>query len=185
MLTDGLMSSNRQDWPTPLYLFQALDQEFHFTLDVCASEENHKVSKYFDEEIDGLKQDWTKDISFMNPPYGKAIPKWVRKAKETASKGGVVVGLLPVRTDTKWWGDVMTATELRFIKGRIMFEGAEAYAPFPSVIVIWGTPRTPIIKMVDNALLKSQYNTHQKGRGELSPSIVENMGELIGGTPHE
>lgn len=183
MITDGLMSSNRQDWPTPLYLFQALDQEFHFTLDVCASEENHKVSKYFDEEIDGLKQDWTKDICFMNPPYGKPISKWVRKAKETANGGGVVVGLLPARTDTKWWGDVMTASELRFIKGRIMFEGADACAPFPSVIVIWGTPRTPIIKMVDNAVLKSQYNTRQKGTGIGTTPLVQNSGISTGGLP--
>lgn len=182
-LTIGLMSSNREDWPTPAYLFFALDQEFHFTLDVCANEDNHKVTKYFSKEIDGLKQDWSKDVSFMNPPYGDEIPKWVKKAKETAMRGGVVVGLLPARTDTKWWGDVMTATELRFIKGRVTFEGAKGCAPFPSVIAIWGTPHTPVIKTIDNTLLKSQYNTLQKGKGKSGNTITQKRGNIGGWFP--
>ena len=103
------------------------------------------------------------------------------ESKRNRQRGGVVVGLLPARTDTKWWSDVMTASELRFIKGRIMFEGADACAPFPSVIAIWGTPRTPIIKMVDNAVLKSQYNTRQKGTGIGTTPLVQNSGISTGG----
>ena len=148
MITSGLMSSNTDQWATPPDLFSILDNEFKFTLDVCADASNHKVARYFDRAMDGLAQDWTKDVCWMNPPYGREIPKWVRKARDTARGGGVVVALLPARTDTAWWLDVMEATELRFIKGRVRFGGAGP-APFPSVIAIWGTPRVPIIKIME------------------------------------
>ena len=149
VITSGMMSSNTDQWATPKDLFDKLDDEFHFTLDVCADETNYKVSRYFDVKMDSLKQDWTKDISWMNPPYGRVIPKWVHKAVETAAKGGVVVGLLPARTDTKWWADVMKATELRFIKGRVRFGNSDTGAPFPSVIAVWGTPRVPVISIME------------------------------------
>lgn len=87
-ITSGLFSSTTDKWATPPALFKKLDDEFHFTLDVCADATNAKVAKYFTEEQDGLAQDWTKDISWMNPPYGDAIPLWVRKAVETARGGG-------------------------------------------------------------------------------------------------
>ena len=87
------------------------------------------------------------DRVFMNPPYGSKIPDWVRKARESAEQNGaLVVGLLPARTDTKWWSDVMKASEIRFIKGRLKFGDSKQSAPFPSVIVIWGTPKFPVIK---------------------------------------
>ena len=152
MITSGLMSSNTDKWATPQDLFDRLNEEFHFTLDVCADDTNHKVDRYFDESVDGLSKDWTKDISWMNPPYGRMIPMWVRKAVETARGGGVVVGLLPARTDTRWWADVMQATELRFIKGRVRFGGSDSGAPFPSVVAIWGTPRVPIISVMEARL---------------------------------
>lgn len=87
---------------------------------------------------------------FMNPPYGKQIPNWVRKARESAEKNGaLVVGLLPARTDTKWWMDVMEATEIRFIKGRVKFGDSKQCAPFPSVIAVWGTPKNPIVRTME------------------------------------
>lgn len=137
-ITTGLMSSNTDNWATPQHIFDRLKEEFGFTLDVCASDENHKCDKYFTKEDDGLNQDWSKDICWMNPPYGKTIGQWVKKAKETAAQGTIVVALLPARTDTKWWWDhCMYATEVRFIKGRLKFGGSNTSAPFPSVIVIW------------------------------------------------
>lgn len=167
-LTKGLMSSIREDWPTPKPLFEYLDGIFHFTLDVCANSDNYKVSRYFDEETNGLNQDWTKDICFMNPPYGRKIPEWVKKARLTGERGGIVVGLLPVRTETRWWEDVMLASEIWFIQGRITFEGATGSAPFPSAIVIWGTPRVPVIKRIPNSLF-SDKKIHNKREGENFP----------------
>ncbi len=145
-LTSGLTSSNTDQWATPIKLFEALDAEFNFEVDVCADESNHKCEVYFTKEVDGLSQDWGSRRCFMNPPYGREIGKWTKKAVETAEAGGLVVALLPNRTDTKWYGDVMKASEIRIVKGRLKFNDSETSAPFPSVIVIWGGPRYPIIR---------------------------------------
>ncbi|WII07008.1 DNA N-6-adenine-methyltransferase [Methanomassiliicoccales archaeon LGM-RCC1] len=148
--TSGMRTSLTDDWATPQGLFDQLNEEFDFTLDVCASATNCKVSRFFDVNADGLKQDWTKDVCWMNPPYGRVIGQWVKKAYDTGLGGGTVVCLLPARTDTKWWRDyVMRASELRFIKGRVKFGNSNVGAPFPSVIVIYGTPTTPRITMFE------------------------------------
>lgn len=130
--------SSRTDlWTTPQDLFDELNTEFAFTLDVCADPENAKCSVYFTPEIDGLSQRWTGSC-WMNPPYGKTIRRWVRKAHESAAAGATVVCLLPARTDTSWWHDFVTkADEVRFVRGRVRFGTADAGAPFPSAIVIF------------------------------------------------
>jgi len=146
--TSGMRSSNTDQWATPQYLFDTLDKEFHFTLDVCADQTNHKTARYYDKAQDGLRHAWT-GVCWMNPPYGRAIGDWVKKAYEESRGGAVVVCLLPARTDTRWWRDyVMRASELRFISGRVKFGDAGQGAPFPSVIAIFGLPTTPVIKQV-------------------------------------
>ena len=96
-------SSKTDEWETPQSTFDALDQEFHFVLDVCASQENAKCPRYFTREQDGLKQPWC-GACWMNPPYGREIGKSIAKAANTARSGlGTVVCLLPARTDTRWW----------------------------------------------------------------------------------
>lgn len=149
MITSGLFSSATPEWATPQDLYNALDAEFGFELDPCATDANHKAPKYYTKEDDGLAQDWGKLRTFINPPYGREIGKWVRRAREHAEGGGLAVALLPARTDTAWWGDVMRADEIRFIRGRVHFGGASTGAPFPSCIVIWGIPRVPTIKVID------------------------------------
>lgn len=148
-LTSGMTSSLTDDWPTPSYVFDKLDAEFHFTLDVCADDQNHKADRYYTKEIDGLSQQW-EGVCWMNPPNGRSIGHWVKKAFESARGGGaIVVCLLPARTDTRWWRDyVMRASELRFISGRVKFGNASQGAPFPSVIAIFGTPTTPRISQI-------------------------------------
>ena len=144
-LTSGMTSSLTDNWPTPSYVFDRLNDEFHFTLDVCADDLNHKCDRYFTKEIDGLAQEWT-GTCWMNPPYGRTIGQWVKKAYDAARGGAVVVCLLPARTDTRWWRDyVMCASELRFISGRVKFGNANTGAPFPSVVAIFGTPTSPRI----------------------------------------
>lgn len=128
-------SSATDLWATPQTLFEELDAEFDFSLDVCALSTNAKCSRYFTPEIDGLVQPWG-GVCWMNPPYGKAIGKWVQKAFESAQAGVTVVCLLPLRTDTNWWHEYVTkADEVWFVRGRIRFGDAAANAPFPSVIV--------------------------------------------------
>lgn len=85
--TSGMRSSLTDEWATPEYLFDILDREFHFTLDVCADETNHKCGRYFSKEQDGLKQDWS-GVCWMNPPYGRTIGDWVKKAYESGRGGG-------------------------------------------------------------------------------------------------
>jgi site-specific DNA-methyltransferase (adenine-specific) len=135
-INNGLFTSKTDLWATPLDFYETLSKEFNFTLDPCANEENHKCQKYFTKEQDGLSQNWDNEIVFMNPPYGKEISKWVKKASE--AKGGVVVCLLPARTDTRYFHDyIYNKSEIRFIRGRLKFGGSKNSAPFPSMVVIY------------------------------------------------
>lgn len=134
-----LLSSKTDKWATPQDLFDKLDEEFGFELDVCADETNAKCERYFSEADDGLAQDWT-GTCWMNPPYGEVIGDWVAKAKAAAEQGATVVCLVPARVDTAWWWDNCRYGEVRFLRGRLKFGGAETSAPFPSAVVIFGRP---------------------------------------------
>ena len=138
MLNASLFSSKNHAWATPRALFDSLNAEFGpFELDPCASVENAKCERFFTKEQDGLKQEWAGKV-FMNPPYGREIGAWVKKAFEAAKRGGAtVVCLLPARTDTAWWHDYCAQGEVRFLRGRVKFEGATNSAPFPSAIVVF------------------------------------------------
>ncbi|ARM67849.1 DNA N-6-adenine-methyltransferase [Staphylococcus caprae] len=118
-------SSKSNEWYTPQYLFDELNEKYQFTLDPCASHENAKCDKYFTIEDDGLTKDWSKDIVFMNPPYGRNIKRWIKKAYEESVKGATVVCLIPARTDTTYWHDYIfnNAYNIKFLKGRIKFGG--------------------------------------------------------------
>lgn len=136
-MNKNLMFSSKSDlWSTPQDLFDRLNKEFHFTLDVCAIKENAKCSNFFDPTVDGLKQNW-KGVCWMNPPYGRGIKKWVEKAYFSSLEGATVVCLLPARTDTIWFHEYCVKGEIRFIKGRLKFGGHADPAPFPSMIVIF------------------------------------------------
>ena len=139
-INPGLFTSNKDSWETPQWLFDQLDEEFGFTLDVCAFPENAKCSEYYTPEQDGLIQDW-EGVCWMNPPYGRKIGDWVRKAYESSQRGATVVCLLPARTDTAWWHDYCVKWEIRFLRGRLKFGGAKWNAPFPSAIVIFTESR--------------------------------------------
>lgn len=72
----------------------------------------------------------------MNPPYGREIGAWMKKADEAAMSGTTVVCLVPARTDTKWWHEHAIHHEVRFIRGRLKFGDAKSNAPFPSAVVV-------------------------------------------------
>lgn len=132
-----MFSSEDMNWSTPQSFFDKLNQEFNFDIDVCASDTNAKCKKYFTKEIDGLKQEWN-GICFMNPPYGRKISLWLKKAFEEGQKGNTIVCLIPCRTDTKYWHDYcMKSSEIRFIKGRLKFGDGNNSAPFPSALVVF------------------------------------------------
>ena len=137
-INKGMMTSNTDLWATPQDFF---DQQnaLHgpFDLDVCADKNNAKCAVYFDKDVDGLKQTWVGKC-WMNPPYGREIGKWMKKAYESAVNGTVVVCLVPARTDTKWWHDYAVKGEITFVRGRLKFGGSKNSAPFPSAVVVFG-----------------------------------------------
>lgn len=144
MNTDLMFSSATDQWATPQSFFDDWAKLFPFTLDVCADASNAKCERYFDREADGLRQDWAPDVCWMNPPYGREIGRWVKKAYEESQKGATVVCLLPSRTDTAWWHDyVMEHAEVVFVRGRIKFGDATTGAPFPSAVAVFYPPVKP------------------------------------------
>ena len=94
--------SQRHDWATPWDVFDAYNDEFCFTLDVCATAETAKCARYFTPEVNGLVQDWGDDICWMNPPYGRQIAAWMEKAYRSSLAGATVLALVPSRTGTRW-----------------------------------------------------------------------------------
>ena len=140
MNTELMFSSKEECWETPQDFFDELDEEFHFTVDVCADQSNHKCVRYYTEKKDGLQQSWQGEVVWCNPPYGRKIGKWVEKSFDEVYKNGckIAVLLLPARTETKWFHDfVLHRAEIRFIKGRLKFGGSKYNAPFPSMVVVF------------------------------------------------
>ena len=156
MINEGLFSSKTDNWSTPQDFYDELNKEFHFTTDVCADEMNHKCEYYFSKEnqMDGLKMAWA-GRCWMNPPYGREIGKWVKKASEEVKRGvPLVVCLLPARTDTKYFHEyIYKKHEIRFIKGRLKFGNSNNSAPFPSMVVVMKhSDNNQTIKNEDNIL---------------------------------
>lgn len=139
MNTKLMFSSVKDDWETPQDLFDELDDEFHFTLDAASSDLNAKCEKHYTVEDDGLSQSWAGNNVFLNPPYGRNMKDWMRKAyEESQAENTTVVVLVPARTDTAWFHDyVYGKAELRFLRGRLKFGGCENSAPFPSLVVVY------------------------------------------------
>lgn len=142
MNTKVMFSSNSNEWTTPDDLYQILDSEFHFTLDAASTDENAKCPRHFTAEDNGLEQNWGGASVFCNPPYGKEIGLWVRKAYEESRKSDTkVVLLIPARTDTRYFHDYILgkASEIRLIRGRVHFGDGTSPAPFPSMVVVYDT----------------------------------------------
>ena len=140
MNTDVMWSSKSCNWSTPQDFFDKLNEEFHFTLDPCADEHNHKCDKYYTIEQDGLKQDWSGETVFCNPPYGRVLSKWVKKCFQEVYAGNCrcAVMLIPARTDTRWFHDwIYNRSEVRFVKGRLKFGKEKNNAPFPCMVVVF------------------------------------------------
>ena len=136
MKTDIIFSRSTDEWETPSDVYKALDDEFHFTLDPCATKENRKCEKYFTAEENGLEKNWGGEIVFCNPPYSR-VRDWVKKCSDESAHATVVM-LIPARTDTRWFHDyVYGKAEVRFIRGRLHYSNSKYSCPFPSMIVVF------------------------------------------------
>lgn len=132
-LNRALFTSCLETWRTPEDLFAALEREFRFTLDPCPARNPEDAGLPL-FGTDGLHISWAGERVYCNPPYGRSVGRWLEKAREAE----LAVYLLPARTDTKWWHDyALKADEVRFVRGRLRFNGADAGAPFPSVLLIF------------------------------------------------
>lgn len=144
-MNQALLSSKNNNWCTPQDFFDILNAEFHFVLDVAATKQSAKCADFFTPEQDGLLQNWERSDGavFCNPPYGREIGKWVKKAFEESQKSNTkIVLLIPARTDTIYFHEyIYDHAEIRFVKGRLKFtdESGQVFdpAPFPSMLVIY------------------------------------------------
>ena len=156
-MNEAIFSSQSQEWGTPKSLYDLLNKEFRFDLDVCASESNHKNPFYLTKEDNSLSDgiEWNGKC-WMNPPYGKGIIDWVEKAWRASTLGATVVCLLPVRTDTKWWHEyVMESNEIRLLNRRISFDGPiKNKSTMPVCIVIFNGIKIPRLAVMDIRGLK-------------------------------
>ena len=137
----GLGGKSRTiEWETPPEVFNKLNKEFKFNLDPCTTKRIAKCKRYFTKKEDGLKQNWKGKV-FMNPPYGRGIENWVRKAWTEVKKGNaqVVACLIPVRGGNDWFSIYSKYGELRFIRRRIAFglNGVFSTGPFNSMLLIF------------------------------------------------
>jgi site-specific DNA-methyltransferase (adenine-specific) len=142
---NGKFVSAKQDWETPVELFDEINKEFNFTLDAAASSANKKVNNFFSKDDDGLSQPWINEVVWLNPPYGDngyKISDWVKKAADERFNGSTTVMLIPARTNTNWFHDIcLKYGEVRFLKGRPKFGGATHGLPQPLCFVIFRAAR--------------------------------------------
>ncbi len=135
-INQGLMTSNTDLWSTPRDFFDDYNAIYQFDVDVCATAENALCAKFYSPEDNGLSKEWH-GVCWMNPPYGREIGKWMKKAYESSLHGATVVCLVPARTDTAWWHDYAMKGNIEFIRGRLKFGSSKNSAPFPSAVVVF------------------------------------------------
>lgn len=146
------LSSLDETWATPKKFFSTLNDEFRFTLDAAAVQVSALCNLWYgpdhpqEDMRDAFKREWTKDSQggwiYLNPPYGRTIKDWMRKADYEYQQGGRVVCLVPSRTDTVWFQDFCLDKDVRFIRGRLKFSDGANPAPFPSAVVVMDGQQT-------------------------------------------
>jgi len=152
-------SSEDTEWETPDWLYSRLDGMFHFDVDLCATQINKKCPNFISPQDDSFRQEW-KGTCWLNPPYGRGVDKWIKKAVSSAvNEEATVVALLPARTETKWFQHVWTAPFIVFLAGRLQFKGAPAVAPFPSCLAIFSRNLPPDLNISDLALIGNVVHT--------------------------
>lgn len=128
------------EWPTPRWLVDQLAAEFGpFDLDPAATAGNAKAPMFYTAADNGLSREWRGRI-WLNPPYGRNIGAWTRKAAAEARHGtaSTVVALVPASVDAAWFRQAAADSALvRFWPGRIHFGDGDR-APFPSAVLVFG-----------------------------------------------
>lgn len=144
-----LLSSKKMDWCTPVDFFNKLNKKFHFVLDSAATDKTAKCYLYYTPETDGLSKSWNRGGAvFCNPPYGRGIRKWVKKAyEESQAMSYPIVLLIPARIDTAYFHDyIYGKAKIHFVRGRLRFTDdkgvpARGLCTFPSMVVVYNYPK--------------------------------------------
>jgi len=154
----------RDLWATPQFVFDYLNREFGFVMDLAASSTNTKCPFYFDESANSLSKQWPAVPGWLNPPYSKIGP-WVEKSAVAHLHGTTVVMLVPADPSVEWFRTAwLSAHEMRFISGRLAFISAETGKPVSgnnkgSVIIIWRpgarTTDGPIVSLIQREAMRS------------------------------
>ena len=148
--------SDKIEYSTPIKLFDFINKEFNFTLDVCASDHNKKCDNYFDINKNAFLQDWI-GTCFMNPPFSKQLSKWVIRAKNESEKHkSIVCCLIPVRSNTIWWKNVCESAEIRFIIGEVNFNDLERGLWLPMCFMIFGTDKRGQFSYIDYKKIRKE-----------------------------
>jgi phage N-6-adenine-methyltransferase len=135
-------SVNNESWRTPPEVFEPLNAEFKFDLDAAATYENKLVPRYLHCALGVM--DWPGERIWLNPPYGRKLEPFIRKAAAEADKGKLIVALIPFRCRAAWWHVAVLgrASEVRCVRKRIRFlrpDGTRGKftGSCDSCIVIW------------------------------------------------
>jgi site-specific DNA-methyltransferase (adenine-specific) len=137
------LASGATDWNTPPEVLRYVRQLFgkRIGFDPCSNATSIVEARHtWDVTTNGLDRSWIgKGSGYVNPPYGDELPQWIAKCRLEAAEGVELLALVPARTDTKWWRQVITSpATIGLWSGRIHFLGAPNPAPFPSVMIYWG-----------------------------------------------
>ena len=102
---------------TPPDIWNVLTDEFNFTLDACASDENHLVEKYYTKEDSCLNHSWEGEIVYLHPLFDSRIGKFITYASQ--QKNCLIIMLLPAGTHTKYFHEHLYKkenVEIRFLR---------------------------------------------------------------------
>lgn len=150
-----IASATRTDWRTPTWLVSSIESFFRsvsggevgIQLDPCASPKRaaHFARRNIHPPADGLRENWAGQNVYCNPPYGRGIRDWARKAcalrHEDLIDGTTnVILLIPAAVDTKHWqkGVFRCADAVCFIEGRLHFDDSKVGAPMACALVYFG-----------------------------------------------
>ena len=176
IISSNLEFDEKNSWGTDPDVFNALDKEFNFSLDICASVKNTFCEFHYNIDVSGLDNCWSEYLWYLkhsgeklsnavwlNPPYGRGyIKKFMNKCIEQKEKGVISVMLVPATLDAKWL-PIESISEIRIITGgRLSF-----YHPITnkkingntkgSMLVIFRPSKMPCsVRLIDrDELLKS------------------------------
>ncbi len=159
MAKEQFVTMHGNSYETPQWLFDGLNKEFNFTLDLACTEENKKCPHGLTfPEYDSLKMDWhklTDGWMWLNPPYSPLKP-WIQKAQQESRKGAKIVVLCPPHVSTRYFSEIPPA-QIRFILGRVPFvlNGEEQKGnTSDSCLLIYGPPVKPDIIYVERESLR-------------------------------